>query len=36
MLAGSLRLFRTREHAGERLDNFDVYLFFYAFDLIAS
>jgi hypothetical protein len=36
MLAGSLGLFRTREHAGEGLDHFDAYLFLYAFNLIAS
>jgi hypothetical protein len=26
--AGSLGLFRTREHAGESLDHFEAYLFF--------
>jgi hypothetical protein len=29
--AGSLDLFRTREHAQESLDHFDAYLFLYAF-----
>jgi hypothetical protein len=29
--AGSLGLFRTREHAGESLGQFDAYLFLYAF-----
>jgi hypothetical protein len=36
MLAGSLGLFWTREHAWERMDHFDTYLFLYAFNLIAS
>jgi hypothetical protein len=31
--AGSLGLFRTREHAEESLDHFDAYLFLYAFNL---
>jgi hypothetical protein len=36
MIAGSLGLFRTREHTQERLKHFDAYLFFYAFNLLAS
>jgi hypothetical protein len=31
--AGSLGLFRTREHAQESLDHFDAHLFLYAFTL---
>jgi hypothetical protein len=31
--AGSLGLFRTREHARECLDHFEAYLFLYAFNL---
>jgi hypothetical protein len=35
MLAGSLGLFRTREHVQGRLEHFDAYLFLYAFNFIA-
>jgi hypothetical protein len=33
MYAGSLGLFKTREHAQESLDHFAAYLFLYAFKL---
>jgi hypothetical protein len=31
--AGFLDLFRTREHAQEKLEHFEAYLFFYAFKM---